>query len=175
MAGDRGDKSGEVLFEFRQLGPQMRVAAIHVATGTEVVVIAPFPLKATGTDANVQVRGVSPRALEVRPSIHIAQGRFLHPGLNELFVWKNSLKTYVGLDLGSTIKFNGGIWTVVGVFDSDGSAFDSEVWCDAVILDQIYNRPVNIYQSVTARLNSTALTILGQQQERSSLPLHFPL
>ena len=120
----------------------------------EVVVIAPFPLKATGTDANVQVRGVSPRALEVRPSIHIAQGRFLHAGLNELFVGKNALRTYVGLDLGSTVKFNGGIWTVVGIFDSDGSAFDSEVWCDAVILDQIYNRPVNIYQSVTARLNS---------------------
>src|SRR5262245_36527572 len=32
----------------------------------EVVVIAPFPLIATGTDANVQIRGVSPRALEVR-------------------------------------------------------------------------------------------------------------
>ena len=41
----------------------------------EVVVIAPFPLKATGTDANVQVRGVSPRALEVRPSVHIVAGK----------------------------------------------------------------------------------------------------
>ena len=31
----------EVLFEFVQLGPQMRVAAIHVPTGTEVIVITP--------------------------------------------------------------------------------------------------------------------------------------
>ena len=31
-----------VLFEFTQLGQQMRVAAIDEATGTEVVVIAPF-------------------------------------------------------------------------------------------------------------------------------------
>ena len=31
----------EVLFEFVQVGPQMRVAAIHVPTGTEVVVITP--------------------------------------------------------------------------------------------------------------------------------------
>ncbi len=120
----------------------------------EVVVIAPFPLKATGTDANVQVRGVSPRALEVRPTVHIIEGRFLTSGLNELFVGKNALKTYTGLDLGNKIKFNGGVWTVVGIFDSGGSSFDSEVWCDAVILDQIYNRPVNIYQSVTARLVS---------------------
>jgi hypothetical protein len=32
---------GEVYFEFVQLGPQMRVAAIDVATGTEVIVITP--------------------------------------------------------------------------------------------------------------------------------------
>ncbi|WMT88540.1 serine hydroxymethyltransferase [Pelagibacterium sp. 26DY04] len=32
---------GEVLFEFHQAGPQVRVAAIDVATGIEVVVIAP--------------------------------------------------------------------------------------------------------------------------------------
>ena len=43
---------------------------------------------------------------------------------------------------------------MVGIFDSGGSAFDSEVWCDSALLDQIYNRPVNIYQSVTVRLNS---------------------
>ena len=39
--GDRDGKSGEVLFEFHQLGAQMRVAAIDARTGTEVVVIAP--------------------------------------------------------------------------------------------------------------------------------------
>jgi len=31
----------EVLFEFRQAGPQIRVAAIDVETGIEVVAIAP--------------------------------------------------------------------------------------------------------------------------------------
>jgi hypothetical protein len=33
--------AGEVLFEFTQVGQQMRVAAIDVASQTEVVVIAP--------------------------------------------------------------------------------------------------------------------------------------
>ncbi len=42
MGEDRGGKSGEVFFEFRQLGQQMRVAAIDNATGIEVVVIAPI-------------------------------------------------------------------------------------------------------------------------------------
>jgi hypothetical protein len=47
---DRGGKSGEVLFEFRQVGAQTRVAAIDAATGLEVMVIAP----ATATPLQMQ-------------------------------------------------------------------------------------------------------------------------
>jgi len=122
----------------------------------EVVVIAAFPLKATGTDANAQVRGVSPKALEVRDSIKMVAGRFFQPGLNELVVGRNVAETYSGFDLGKTIKFGGGTWTVVGVFDAGGSAFDSEVWCDSNVLSAVYKRPQNVFQSVTARLNSPA-------------------
>ncbi len=122
----------------------------------EVVVIAPIPLKTSGTDANVQFRGVSPKALQVRPSARILRGRFLTPGLSELFVGKNAVKTYSGLDLGDTLRFAGMTWTVVGIFDSEGSAFDSEVWCDSALLNQAYNRPPYVYSSVTARLSSPA-------------------
>jgi putative ABC transport system permease protein len=121
----------------------------------EVVVIAPFPLKATGTDANVQVRGVSPKALAVR-NIKIVSGRFFRPGLDELVVGRNVARTYAGFNLGNTVKFGGGTWTVVGVFDAGGSAFDSEVWCDANVLDGVYKRPENVFQSVTVRLTSPA-------------------
>jgi putative ABC transport system permease protein len=120
----------------------------------EVVVIAPFPLQSTGTDANVQVRGVSANALKVRTNIHMMQGRFFEPGLAELVVGKNVSSTYKGLDLGETIKFGGGTWKVVGVFDAGGSAFDSEIWADSSVLAEVYKRPNYIFQSVTARLTS---------------------
>jgi putative ABC transport system permease protein len=120
----------------------------------EVVVIAAFPLTSTGTDANVQVRGVSPKALEVREGVRIREGRFFQPGLAELVVGRNAVKTYRGLSLGDKVRFGGGTWTVVGVFDAGGSAFDSEVWCDATVLSEIYKRPTNVFQSVTARLDS---------------------
>ena len=120
----------------------------------EVVVVAAFPLLSTGTDANVQVRGVSPKALEVRNNIKIVQGRFFQPGLAELVVGRNVNKTYAGLSLGDSVRFGGGTWKVVGVFDAGGSAFDSEVWCDAPVLSQIYHRPENVFQSATARLTS---------------------
>ncbi len=130
-----------------------RVAGAPLVT-PEVVVIAPFPLISTGTDANVQVRGVSARALDVRSKIKMIEGTFFHPGLSELVVGRNVGHTYAGLNLGDSVKFGGGTWKVVGVFDAGGSAFDSEVWCDAAVLNQIYHRPENIFQSLTVHLNS---------------------
>jgi putative ABC transport system permease protein len=130
----------------------------HDANGplvtSETVVIAPFPLRSTGTDANVQIRGVSARTLEVRRQVKMIQGRFFNPGVSELIVGHNATRTYSGLTMGSSVKFGGGTWQVVGVFDAGGSAFDSEVWCDARVLNQIYHRPENIFQSVTVHLNS---------------------
>jgi len=120
----------------------------------EVVVVAAFPLKKTGTDANVQIRGVSPRVLEVRSNVRIAQGRMFKAGLNELVAGRNVAGSYAGLDLGNTVKFGGGTWTVVGIFDAGGSAFDSELWCDAAILDQVYQRPPTVFQSLTVHLTS---------------------
>jgi len=120
----------------------------------EVVGVVPFPLISTGTDANVQVRGVSPNVLTIRNFAKIVQGRMFQPGLAELVVGKNASKTYAGLTVGNTINFGGGRWQVVGVFDAGGSSFDSEVWCDAHILSQVLKRPDNIFQSATLHLDS---------------------
>jgi putative ABC transport system permease protein len=76
------------------------------------------------------------------------------PGLSEIVVGKNASRTYAGLTLGHTIQFGGGHWQVVGIFDTGGSAFDSEIWCDAKILNEILKRPDNIFQSVTVHLTS---------------------
>ena len=120
----------------------------------EVVGVVPFPLISTGTDANVQVRGVSPNVLTIRNFAKIVQGRMFQPGLAELVVGKNASNTYAGLTVGNTINFGGGRWQVVGVFDAGGSSFDSEVWCDAHILSQVLKRPDNIFQSATLHLDS---------------------
>jgi putative ABC transport system permease protein len=120
----------------------------------EAVMIAGFNLKETGTNANVQIRGVSPIVLKVRPNVKMIAGRFFEPGLAELIIGKNVTSTYEGLELGKTIAFGGQIWTVVGVFDAGGSAFDSEVWADSHVLNQVYKRPENLYQSATVRLAS---------------------
>ena len=122
----------------------------------EVVGVVPFPLVSTGTDANVQVRGVSSNVLSVRPFVKVDQGRMFQPGLSELVVGKNAAKTYAGLKLNDNVNMGGGHWKVVGIFDAGGSAFDSEVWCDSKILNEVLKRPDNIFQSATIHLESPA-------------------
>jgi putative ABC transport system permease protein len=94
----------------------------------EAVLMAPIPLISTGTDANVELRGVSPNVLEIRKQAKIVQGRMFTPGLAEVIVGKNANTTYSGLTLGNTIGLGTLRWHVVGIFDAGGSAFDSEVW-----------------------------------------------
>jgi len=120
----------------------------------DVVGVIPVPLISTGTDANVQVRGVSPNVFKIRTFAKIVQGRMFQPGLNELVVGRNASKTYEGLTVGNKVDFAGGHWQVVGVFDAGGSAFDSEVWCDSQIFNQVLQRPANIFQSATVHLSS---------------------
>jgi putative ABC transport system permease protein len=146
--------SGVALEQVRVIedAPGIARGSMGALVSPEVVVVAAFPLRSTGTDANVQVRGVSPKALAVRESVKIVAGRFFLPGLTELVVGRNVASSYVGFELGKTVRFGGGTWTVVGVFDSGGSAFDSELWGDATVLNQVYQRPQNLFQSVTVRL-----------------------
>jgi len=120
----------------------------------EVVLVAPIPLISTGTDANVEVRGVSKNVLEIRKNIKIVQGRMFTPGLNEIVVGKNANASYAGLTLGNTISLGSVRWKIVGIFDAGGSSFDSDIWGDAHLIGPAYNRPDVFFQSVTVHLTS---------------------
>lgn len=115
----------------------------------EVVVVANLPKRSTGTDANVEVRGVGPLVWQLRPNVHLVAGRHFKPGLRELDVGEGALKQFAGLDIGSTLRLNNQRWKVVGVFAS-GDAHDSELWGDAESVAAAYRR--SSFQSVTARL-----------------------
>jgi putative ABC transport system permease protein len=120
----------------------------------EVVAVAALPLKKSGTDANVQLRGIGPRALAVHEGVHIVEGRFLRLGLYELLAGRSARESYANLTLGSSVRFGDATWQVVGIFDAGGSSFDSEVWADADLVNRTYQRPLGINQTVSARLVS---------------------
>src|SRR6266403_2581146 len=74
----------------------------------EAVLMAPIPLRSTGTDANVELRGVAPNVFAIRSNVKIIEGRMFRPGLSELVVGKNAKATYSGLTLGSAIDLGSG-------------------------------------------------------------------
>jgi putative ABC transport system permease protein len=120
----------------------------------EVVLVAPIPLISTGTDANVEIRGVSKNVLEIRKNVKIVEGRMFSPGLNEIVVGRNANASYSGLTLGNTIALGSVHWKIVGIFDAGGSSFDSDVWGDAHLIGPAFNRPDIYFQSITVHLTS---------------------
>jgi len=105
----------------------------------EDVVVTMKPKK-DGEPTNISVRGVTPRAFEVRSGIQIVQGRTFKPGLYEIIVGDKIANRIQGLDIGSSVKLQKHDWTVVGVFSSKGGAFESEIWGDAEVMAADFGR-----------------------------------
>ena len=134
-------------------GPGIERGPDGVHASPELFVIIAVPLKRSGTDANVPLRGVSPKALAVRPALRITEGRMFTPGTSELVVGRAATRQFSNRAVGSTVRFGKTSWQVVGIFDAGGSVAESELWCDAHVLQDTYQRG-NSYQSVYARLES---------------------
>ena len=75
------------------------------------------------------------------------------PGTNEIVVGKAASRQFTGLDGRDLVRWGESTWQVVGIFDADGSVAESEIWCDAKVLQPAYRRG-NSYQSVYVRLAS---------------------
>ncbi|MEM7050584.1 MAG: ABC transporter permease [Acidobacteriota bacterium] len=125
-----------------------------IASG-ELFVVVDQPKRSTGTGANVPLRGVEPAAFAVRKEFELVDGRFFEEGRNELIVGRAASEEFAGLTLGSTVRWSDIDWQVVGIFEAGGTAEDSEVWCDARVLQPAYQRGTS-FQSVHAKLESPA-------------------
>ncbi|HZR82729.1 MAG TPA: ABC transporter permease [Candidatus Binatia bacterium] len=94
------------------------------------LVVQPFFRTRDGGRENVLVRGVEPVALGVHDDVTIVSGRMIRPSSGEAIVGKGVLGRYAGAEIGSELEFGRGRWKVVGIFESAGSSFESEVWVD---------------------------------------------
>jgi ABC-type antimicrobial peptide transport system permease subunit len=121
----------------------------------EAVVLISLPKKETGSLSNVQVRGVTHTiSLELRPQIKIVAGREFNAGSSEILIGRNIAKKFRVPGLGGTINFAGRTWTLAGIMEAGGTAFDSEIWGDVDTLMGAFKRPV--YSSVIIRMRDPA-------------------
>jgi putative ABC transport system permease protein len=122
-------------------------------TSPELYVIVDVPLVSTGTAANVPLRGVGPQAPNLRQHFRIVEGRNFTPGKFEVIAGRGASGQFAGLTVGNKLRWGTTEWTVVGVFEDQGSVAESEVWTDVTVLQGAYNRGTT-YQSVRAKLTS---------------------
>ena len=120
----------------------------------ELYVIIDIPKIGTNTPANVPMRGVEPQAAQVREEFSIVEGRMFQFGTNEVVVGRGAKVNFQGLTVGNTIHSGQNAFQVVGVFETDGSIAETEIWIDARILQGAYRRG-NTFQTVLARLDSS--------------------
>ena len=133
--------------------PQVaRSAEGRPISSKEVVVI--INLQKIGSDgiSNVTVRGVEQAALQLRPQVRIVEGRMFKWGAREIVVGAGITNRFAGAQIGQQIKFGGDLWTVVGIFDSGGSGFDSEAWGDLNQIADAFRR--SSFSTVTFRLKN---------------------
>ena len=119
----------------------------------EMVVLISMNSRAENAPSNITVRGVGQFAVTLRPQVKLIEGRMFRAGSREIVIGKSIAKKFKGASLGDRIRFGGLDWPVVGVFEADGSGFESEIWGDVDQLMPAFRRPV--YSSVLLRLKHT--------------------
>jgi len=96
----------------------------------EWVIVIGLPKLSDGVLTNITLRAVTPRAFEVRSGIDIVEGRTFAPGLDEVIVGRKLVDRIEDIAVGETVKYKQKRFRIVGLFESSGGAFESEIWGD---------------------------------------------
>ncbi len=132
-----------------------------LATG-EIITLIYKPRKGMTQGSNVMVRGVGPMSLKLRSGFQTVAGRVFQPGQTEAVVSKRISERFQGLDIGDKFRIQTTDYTVVGLFDSAGKAFESEIWVDNNSLASTTKRET--FSSVLMRVkDQNALTALTKR------------
>ena len=115
----------------------------------ELLVLINLPRRGQTQGSNVTIRGLGPNSASLRPQFKLLAGRYFRSGLREVIVSRRIAERFQDCALGDRLKFAKGYWTVVGVFDAGGTAYDSEIWADVNDLATDFDR--DAYSTVMVR------------------------
>jgi ABC-type antimicrobial peptide transport system permease subunit len=129
-------------------------AAVRPLASWDSVSVLSMARRSDGKRTNVVLRAVLPHAYAVRSGIRLIQGRAFTPGLDEVIVGRRIVERVRGLELGGTVRYRRRPLRIVGVFEAEGAAFESEIWTDFDILTP-YRMPGSS-SSLVVRMQDTA-------------------
>ena len=146
----------------------------------EWVVVIVLPRKDGTGEVNVTVRGMMPDGLEMRQlpgpdhrsNVKLVAGRWFQTGQREVVVSQSIRDRFAHANIGDTMQFGKGSWTVVGVFDAGGSAYESEVWGDVNQMASDFDRQggfASAYLRATDPISAEALKNRVSDDQRLKL------
>jgi putative ABC transport system permease protein len=116
----------------------------------EINVVIVLARKDGSGETNVTVRGLMQDGLALREAVKLSDGRWFTPGQREVVVSNSIRKRFTHANVGDTLEFGKGSWKVVGVFDSGGMAYESEIWGDVNQMTSDFDRQ-GVYSSAYLR------------------------
>ena len=111
------------------------------------------PRKGMSQGSNVIIRGIGPMSTRLRSGFAQVSGRMFQPGLSEAIVSRRIAERFQGLDVGDKFRIQATDYTVVGLFEAGGKAFESEIWVD-----------VNSLATATKRDSFTSVLLRAKDQ-----------
>ena len=139
----------------------LRDAAGRLLASRELFMVVSQPTGKPGEYQLLQARGVLPEAWSVHARVRLAEGRMNRPGQDEVVVGRAVVREHSAV-LGSAFRLGRKDWRVVGVFDAEGSSFESEIWCDLHDLAGHFRRSPSYTSVVLRTADSNAARKLAQ-------------
>jgi putative ABC transport system permease protein len=129
----------------------------------EIITLIYKARKGMTQGSNVTVRGVGPMSFKLRSGFQTIAGRVFQPGLTEAVVSKRIAERFQGLDIGDKFRIQTTEYTVVGLFDSAGKAFESEIWVDINSLASTTRRSEAFSSALMRVKDQAALSALAKR------------
>lgn len=133
------------------------IGLVRDARGTPVLsreLVVPIDLRrvSDGVNQTLTLRGMDVAGPGLRDGVTIGNGRVFAPGSREIVVGARIAREYMGsAAAGQVIRIGAVDWTIAGIFEAGGSAFESEIWADLEAVQSAFDRQGQV-QTVRARL-----------------------
>ena len=136
-SGSSGEMSSTLMSDALNIVSSMEEV---LRSSAELYIVVDVPKRSNGQAANLVVRGVEQAAFEIRPEVDIVNGRPFDPGKREMIAGRGASAEFLGIDTGATVELRDGNWTITGLFEASGSAYESELWADLPVAQSAFRR-----------------------------------
>jgi ABC-type antimicrobial peptide transport system permease subunit len=113
--------------------------------------------------SNIQIRGVGPMSTKLRSGFEMVAGRTFQPGLAEAIVSRRIAERFQGMGIGDKFRVQATDYTITGLFDAGGKAFESEIWVDFNSLASATKRDQGSSSALLRVNDSAALNALAKR------------